>query len=97
MQQNMILQYELDDDGTSRDIYIGQSGLEAQDVDVGDWDQKPRRYVELLVDPRVQPLTSDTPNHSPHSSRKDRVVVLLTGLFWGQQPAFEAFRSPEAF
>ena len=89
----MMLQFKLDDDGTMRHIYIGNSGLEAQDVDVGDWDQTPRRYAEFLVDSRVLPFSTDAQNHSPHSSCKDRIVVVLTGLFWTQRPAFEAFQS----
>ena len=68
MQQKLILQYELDDDGTSREIYIGPSGLEAQYVWLGDWDQRPRRYIEFFVDSRVQPLTWDGPIQSPHTS-----------------------------
>ena len=81
MQQKLILQLEIDDDGTCRDTYIGPSGLEAQYVI-----QKstPAFYVDFLVDPRVQPLTLDSPNHSPHTSCLKCVNMVLMSSFWDQ-------------
>ena len=70
MQQKLITQFEIDDDGTWRNTYIGPSGLEAQYVKLGDWDQTPRRYINFFVDSRVQPLTLDGLNHSPHLAYK---------------------------
>lgn len=75
----LILQLEIDDDGTWRNIHIGPSGLEAQYVIQN---STPAFYVDFLVDPRVQPLTWDSPSHSPHTSCLKCVPM---ASFWNQR------------